>query len=469
MSIKGFYLMPHPPIVLPEVGKGEEEKIKETKSSMEDIGKDIAEKAPDTIIIVTPHGVMFQDAVSLSFEEEISGSLNKFGVSDFNMEIPINKALTSKIYELSYEENLPCVMATNKLLDEYRASVYLDHGAMIPLYFVNKYYKNYKLVHITYAPLSDIELYKFGINIKRAVEELSEDVVFIASGDLSHRLKEEGPYDFSPFGEKFDREFLEALKKGSIKEIFDIDEETVSEAGECGRRSVALILGALEGKKFNGELLSYEKTFGVGYGVMKFNVLSEDEPRLKDLMEIRDKKYEKRKNQKDPYVRLARESLTSYLCDGSIIKKLPSYVPEEMKSTKRGVFVSLKKHGELRGCIGTIYPVTGSLAEEIVKNSLSAGLSDPRFNKVRKEELDDISFSVDELMEPEVAERSELNPKEYGVIVKNGGRTGLLLPDLEGVNTVEEQIDIALKKAGIDREELYTIEKFRVVRHKEEP
>ncbi|WP_234124179.1 AmmeMemoRadiSam system protein A [Clostridium hydrogenum] len=468
MSLQGFYLLPHPPIVLPEIGEGKEKKIAKTGESFDEIGREIAKKAPSTIILVTPHGVMFQDAVALSYEDEIHGDLKNFGVPNVSMKFEINKELTSKIYELAYKEGISSVMATNSLLNKYNASVKLDHGAIVPLYFVNKFYENYKLVHITYAPLSDIELYKFGILIDKAARELNENAVFIASGDLSHKLKEDGPYEYSPYGEKFDTEFLDALQKGDVGRVFSIDEKTIDNAGECGRRSAAILLGALEKKKFKGELLSYEWTFGVGYGVMKFNVLSEDVSRLGELQSIRTEAYEKRKNQTDPYVRLARESLTTYLKSGKRINELPAYVTDEMKNTKRGVFVSLKKHGELRGCIGTILPITESTAEEIARNAIEAGVHDPRFYEVENDELMDITFSVDVLTEPEPASKEELNPKEYGVIVRYKGKTGLLLPDLDGVNTVEEQINIALDKAGIDHLEDYTIEKFKVIRHKEE-
>ena len=144
---------------------------------------------------------------------------------------------------------------------------------------------------------------------------------------------------------------------------------------------------------------------------------------------------------------------------------VPSYVKEEMLNIKRGVFVSLKKFGVLRGCIGTIYPTTESVAKEIVSNAVAAGEGDPRFSNVSVEELDDIVFSVDVLTEPEVALKGELNPKKFGVVVKSGIKSGLLLPDLEGVDTIDQQISIVLKKAEIFPNEDYSIEKFQVIRH----
>lgn len=137
-----------------------------------------------------------------------------------------------------------------------------------------------------------------------------------------------------------------------------------------------------------------------------------------------------------------------------------------MKNTKRGVFVSLKKFGSLRGCIGTIFPSTDNIGEEIIKNAVEAGLEDPRFSPVIPSELKDITISVDVLTEALKAPIDELDPKIYGVIVRSGRKTGLLLPDLEGINDASEQIHIALKKAGIEPEENYSIEKFEVIRHK---
>lgn len=468
MSLQGFYLLPHPPIVIPEVGKGEEEKISDTSKNMATIGKEIAEKAPDTIIIITPHGVMFQDAVALSYEDEISGDLKSFGAATVSMRIPIDRVLTSKIYELAYNDGLPIAMATNTLLNNYKASVFLDHGAMIPLYFINKHYKNYKLVHITYADLNDIDLYRLGVIINNAVEQLGVHAVFIASGDLSHRLKEEGPYGYSPYGQKFDTEFLLHLQNGNVKGVLNMDKETLCNAGECGRRSVAILLGTFENKKFSGDLLSYEGTFGVGYGVVRFNILSEGPSILAQLEATRKTAHEKKKNQTDPYVKLARESLSSYLKSGEMLEYVPNYVLEEMKNIKRGVFVSLKKHGDLRGCIGTILPTTDNVAQEIIRNAIEAGLHDPRFYEVEEHELLDIDFSVDVLTEPEPTTKEELDPKEYGVIVMSNGRSGLLLPDLEGVNSVDEQLSIALQKGGISPDEDYKIQKFKVIRHKED-
>ncbi|MBU3092102.1 AmmeMemoRadiSam system protein A [Clostridium sp. CF011] len=457
--------MPHPPIIIPEVGRGEEKKIKNTYDACVRIGGEISELKPEVIIVVTPHGTMFSDAIALSFESSISGNLKQFGASKVSMNFEIDMDLTGKIMAKARSNNIPTVEVSTSFLKKYDREYELDHGSIVPLYFVVDRYNSFKLVHITYGGLSPIQLYKFGKLIKEAIEESNENAVFIGSGDLSHHLKDEGPYDYNPYGEVFDAEIISLLTKGDVAGVFNINPEMVENAGECGLRSYYIMLGAMEGNEIKGELLSYEGTFGVGYAVMKFDLKNSDRDTLSEITNEKRKKYEERVNNEDVYVRLARESLTHYLIEGNFMDQ-PNYVTEEMINNKRGVFVSLKKFGQLRGCIGTIFPVTESVASEIMRNAIEAGEGDPRFSHVSEGELEDIVFSVDVLTEPIAAIKEQLDPKKYGVIVRSGRKSGLLLPDLAGVNTIEEQISIVLNKASISPNEKYSIEKFEVIRHK---
>ena len=172
-----------------------------------------------------------------------------------------------------------------------------------------------------------------------------------------------------------------------------------------------------------------------------------------------------KKNEESAYVRLARETIENYVKQGKIITP-PKDLPEEMINQKAGVFVSLKKFGDLRGCIGTFMPTQENIAQEIIKNAISAAIDDPRFSPVTVSELEDLSISVDVLSAPEeVKDTSQLDPKKYGVIVSSGYKKGLLLPDLEGVDTVEYQIDIAKRKAGIYPGEKVKLYRFEVKRY----
>jgi AmmeMemoRadiSam system protein A len=169
-------------------------------------------------------------------------------------------------------------------------------------------------------------------------------------------------------------------------------------------------------------------------------------------------------NEESAYVKLARETIKNYIKHGKIIT-LPLDLPKEMINQKAGVFVSLKKYGELRGCIGTFMPTQKNIAQEIIKNAVSAAVEDPRFSPVNVSELEDLTISVDVLSNPEeVKDISQLDPKKYGVIVSSGYKKGLLLPDLEGVDTAEEQVDITKRKAGIYPGEKVKLYRFEVKR-----
>lgn len=415
-NIIGSYLMPHPPIIIPDIGKGEESKIKETTESCNKIAKEISDNKPETIILITPHGTMFSDAVAISHEASISGDLRQFRAINIKMNISIDTDFNEKLNLNCQSENISCGLVDSKLLSKYNHEFTLDHGAMVPLYFVNKFYNDYKLVHITYSMIGSINLYKFGMAIRKTAEELNCKCVIIASGDLSHKLKEDGPYSYSPYGPEFD----------------------------------------------------YEGPFGVGYGVMKFNNTEEKSDVLSQILNETDEHNKRKLSCRNPYTRLARKNLIHYFKFGSPIADF-SGIDEELLQSKHGVFVSMKKFGALRGCIGTILPSTQSLAQEIINNSLSAAFKDPRFPPVSENELSDIDISVDVLTTPVKADKNELNPKKYGVIVSKGYKRGLLLPDLEGVDTVSQQLQIACDKGEIDFfEDDYQIEKFEVVRYTED-
>jgi len=164
-----------------------------------------------------------------------------------------------------------------------------------------------------------------------------------------------------------------------------------------------------------------------------------------------------------PMTELARKAVEKYVRYGKVFR--PRKLTAEMKSMA-GVFVSIKKHGELRGCIGTFMPTRANVAGEIVANAISSATQDPRFLPVGVSELDDLEYSVDVLTAPEpVRSADQLDPKKYGVIVEYGFRRGLLLPDLEGVDTVEEQIGICMAKAGISAGEPIKLYRFQVRRY----
>lgn len=465
-KILSHYIMPHPPIAVAEVGKGEEKKIQKTIEACIEISKDIAEKKPETIIIITPHGPLFRDAVAIMSSESIEGDFRDFNAPNVSFQLNIDREISNNLLKNLAHEDIMAVAIDETNSRLYDIELELDHGVMVPLYFINKNYKNYKLVHITYGLLSSEELYKVGKIIKSTVENSSIDAVLIASGDLSHKLSEESPYGYAKEGPEFDDKITTLLESGDVKEIFNLNSNMCEVAGECGLRSFYILLGTLYDKKIQGKLLSYEGPFGIGYGVMKIETVGDEEKDiLKELETKKEEKLKKIRDRESEYVKLARKSIEEYIRNKKYIE-VPEDLPGEMLKEKRGVFVSLKKNGDLRGCIGTTAPTTNNVAEEIVKNAVEAAVGDPRFAPVEEKELDKIIYSVDVLMPAEDTKREDLDPKKYGVIVNSGYKGALLLPDLEGIDTVEEQLDVVLRKAGINSGEQYSLQRFEVLRYR---
>lgn len=461
MSIIQTFIVPHPPLIIPEIGKGEENKISKTIKAYDEIAKRIGDIKPDTIVITTPHSIMYADYIHISPGKDAMGDFRDFGQPTVSFEVEYDVQLADKLSVQATNEGISAGILGEK-------KKFLDHGTMIPLHFVNKYYKDYKVVRCSISGLSFAEHYQFGKCISKAAEELDRKVVLIASGDLSHRLKEDGPYGFAKEGPIFDKKITSAMSQGDFLEFLTFDMDFCDSAAECGLRSFIIMAGALDGKAVKPELLSYEGPFGVGYAVAAFEIVGDDNERHFDR--IYNQKEEQRlvqlKETEDEYVRLARKSLEGYILYNKEIDK-PDDLPKEMLNIKAGAFVSLKMNGQLRGCIGTITSTTDSIADEIIQNAISAGLEDPRFSPVSKDELAKLEYSVDVLGASEpIKSMVELDPQKYGVIVSKGYKRGLLLPNLEGIHTPEEQVNVALKKAGIKPNEGYQMERFEVVRHK---
>lgn len=166
-----------------------------------------------------------------------------------------------------------------------------------------------------------------------------------------------------------------------------------------------------------------------------------------------------------PIVALAKETVENYVKTGKRLAPPKTLTPEMQK--RAGVFVSIHIKGDLRGCIGTFEPQERNIAEEVISNAISSATHDPRFEPVTEDELNDLDYSVDVLTEPEpVPDETHLDPKKYGVIVQAGWRRGLLLPDLEGVDSAAYQIDICRQKGGIGPNEPVRLYRFEVKRYK---
>jgi len=427
-------VVPHPPLMVPDVGKGEEKGISTTIQSMQKLADKLEQQKPDTVLIISPHGVSYQDTMGILTAKSSIGNMHDWGVPGPDLYFDNDIELVSAIEKEAQETRIPL-----KSIGETEYN--LDHGIMAPMHYLYPAVKGIPLVPITFSWLSLNTHFAFGEAIGKAAAASGKRVALIASGDLSHRLIPGAPAGYDPKGQVFDRQLVDSLSKLDVLAVRTMDKNLIERAGECGLRSIIILLGAMQGLSVTPHILSYEGPFGVGYMVGYFEV-----------------------EQMSTLAALAKETVETYIRKGETPQ--PVDLTPEMQQ-KAGVFVSIHKNDDLRGCIGTFEPNEENVALETIRNAISAATTDPRFPAITAEELKDLNYSVDVLTSPEPVDGKDLlDPKKYGVIVESGWRRGLLLPDLEGVDSVDYQIDICRQKAGIAPNEPVKLYRFEVKRYR---
>jgi len=460
MSIVKAYTLPHPPLAVPSVGHGQEIKILKTLEAMDKVAEEIAGIAPETIIYITPHSVLYSDHFHISPGKTARGDLERFNTPEEKFETVYDEELVKEISRIAVHNDISAGTQ-----GERDAS--LDHGVTVPMWYINRRYPDYRSVRLSQSGMSPSEHYLLGQIIAKAVEATGRKAVVIASSDLSHKLQSDAPYGFTPEGPKFDAAITDALARGDFLSLLKIPDTLRERAGECGYNSLMILAGCLDKQNVEAELLSYEGPFGVGYAVASFQPAGINENRniLEKYVEQTLEESKEKRNAEDGHQKLARQSLEHIIMKGEKLP-VPNGLSEELLKEQAGTFVSIHKNGRLRGCIGTIAPTTSNIADEIIQNAISAGLTDDRFPPVSAEELPYLTYKVDVLAAPEPISGPEmLDVKRYGVIVSSGMKRGLLLPNLEGIDTIEDQIAIARRKAGISDGEAVELSRFEVIRH----
>lgn len=476
MGIVAAYVLPHPPLAVEGVaGESEKSRVSKTLTSFDRIAKDISVIKPDTIIVSTPHGICYSDYFHISPGSSARGNFGMFGNPGMEIRADYDEDFVSNLSRFCKDARFMAGTAGEE-------DPSLDHGTMVPLYFINKYYRNYKLVRLSLSGLPLSEHYNFGKFVKKVADASDKKIVYIASGDLSHYQSDEGPYSYRPEGPLYDDKIMDTLRSGKLNELLTFDSSLLNKAGECGHRSFCIMAGAIYGKEISTNVLSHEAPFGVGYGCVEINIKSKiNKSRLEKALLLELERYYAggtwkytagmeaaimEMQDRDKYVSLARKTIDSIILGQPLPDPYEEDLPHEITEKRAGAFVSIHKNGELRGCIGTIMATRKSLADEIVANAVAASTQDPRFPVVTEEELPFLEINVDVLSEPErVINYADLDAKKYGVIVSSGRKMGVLLPDLEGVDTVEMQLNIAKRKAGIEPDETFDIMRFSVERH----
>lgn len=262
LSIVG--IAPHPPIIIPEIGRGQLRAAANTVDGVKQLSSRIREKQPELVIIITPHGQVVRNGPAVLAGSKLRGDFGQFGFSALQVEMETDRELVDLLIEETADLPVKPVLLADR--DQRpRSGMTLDHGAMVPLYYLQEAGISVPGMHITvsFDPYGD--LYRFGQALRKAVDKRGVSTAVIASGDLSHRLIPGAPAGYSPRGKEFDQLLVTLISEGRVEDILNMDQSLVEEAGECGLRPIIIALGLLEESGFNPEILSYEGPFGVGY------------------------------------------------------------------------------------------------------------------------------------------------------------------------------------------------------------
>jgi len=459
-------IAPHPPIMVPEVGRDACVDVQDSISAMAELTERLVRSRAETVVIISPHAPL-EPAAFIAYEgPHLYGDFANFRAPTATIHAEVDEEMLNAITHAAGEEDLAVI----------RIKGYdLDHGTAVPLYFLQRNGWQGRVIALGYSFRSNEDHLRFGKCIRKAIERVGRSAAFIASGDLSHRLRRDAPAGYEPDAHLFDEEVVDAIRANSTIRIINIDHALRHVAGECGYRSMLVAIGVAQASDSSCEVINYEAPFGVGYLVAQ--LVSE----ATGLGSFSPATGARANAGNDPATdplegtalsralpALARQTVETFIHDGTVITR-PDNLPAAFQA-RAGCFVSIKtRDGHLRGCIGTIDPLTDTLAEEIIANAINAATRDPRFSPVLQEELPGLRYSVDVLSTPEPTRLADLDPRIHGVIVEDqsGLHRGLLLPNLRGVDTAAKQVEIASRKAGLTPDTPVKLYRFRAERYSE--
>lgn len=472
-------LVPHPPVLIPAVGGEESDQARATREAMVRLCREVQALHPDVVVIISPHGPVFRDAVAVEMRPSVSGDLGAFGAPGLRLEAPVAQELAELMASAVRTAGVEVAPVTAETAPEWGAEK-LDHGVLVPLQFLREAGVKCPVLPLQMAMIPRHRLYAAGQAMQAAIGAYGRRAAVLASGDLSHKLTPDAPGGFEPTAAEFDRQVVEALGAGRLERLFHLEHDLCERAGECGFRPLLMLAGVLDGLGARPRTLSYEAPFGVGYAVVALDPQGPDPARrlLPGVEAARLAQMAERRAQEHPLVQLARMAVEHYVRDGLELDfsagaphdgtALPLLAELHGLPDRAGVFVCLKVDGMLRGCMGSVQPSRPSLALETAQSAVDAAVHDSRFPPVEPEELGELEYQVDLLSDLEpVASPAELDPKRYGVVVVKEEASGVLLPDLEGIDTVADQIAVACEKASLDPDQAglqvfrFTVRRFR--------
>jgi AmmeMemoRadiSam system protein A len=442
MAVPCAALMCHAPIVIPAIGRERGDDCARTTAAMRTLASRLVAHAPDVLVVISPHAPRDPNRWGIVGDARITGDFGRFGVPQVGVALQGAPRAAELLTASAHANDLSTWQARG---DD------LDHGAVVPLYFLAEAgWRGPTLVIALPYPGTRTESV-MGRAIAAAARRAGERWAVLASGDMSHRLQRDAPAGFHPRARDFDEGFRDLVAAGELQRACSFDGELRELAAEDVVDSCAVAAGAVGFDATGHALLAYEGPFGVGYMEA---ILHEPEPPT-ETASVRSDDAPPRE-----LLHIARAAIAAYL-------RGEDYRPPQLAAPwqrSQGVFVTLRtRQGELRGCIGHIEPMHSTLAEEVAACAVSSAIHDTRFAPVTEHELDGLRIELSLLSAPErVTDRASLDAQRYGVVVSSGQRRGVLLPAIEGVHSVEQQLAIAARKAGIAPDAPYAMERFEV-------
>ncbi len=427
-------LLPHAPIICPAVAGPRAEAVAATTAACAEAGREVVAAAPDVVVTTAPHGARHPTDLTLHTADRLAGDLGRFGAPEVRVDLPGAVELAEGIIEAGIAGMVV------RPLD----SGGLEYSTVVPLSFLCRagWRGPTLVVGLPYPGEGDPAA--IGAAVAAAAGRLGLHIGVIASGDMSHRLTADAPAGFDPDGARFDAKVTALLRAHDFQALRHLDPDLLARAGEDCLDSLLFAAGCLGFEAHAPRLLSYEGPFGVGYGVA---ILTSPpgghrgEPSLPEL---------------------ARDAIRAYVAEGRVYT--PDVAMPAEWQERAPVFVTLHTPaGELRGCIGSLEPTTANVASETVDRAMAAATADPRFAPVRPEEVEGLDVEVSILSPLEAVDSvADLDPARYGVVVEAGGRRGVLLPAIPGIDDAEAQVAIARRKAGLGPDTPVRLYRFTV-------
>jgi len=432
-------LLPHAPIIVPAVAGSRAPAVAATTAAARQLAREVLAHDPEAMVITAPHGPRHPSAATVQTAASIAGSLGDFGAAEVAVSLPVDGELAAAFGEAGHGLDLP--VHSVDVGD-------LEYSTVVPLSFLCEAGWDGPTVVVSLPYPGSGDPVALGRALAAAAHGLGRHLLVLASGDMSHRLTRDAPAGFDPEGRRFDEQVAGLLRSGDLRDLLALDPARVARAGEDCLDSLLFAAATFDFAPVGPRLLSYEGPFGVGYGVALLTGAAMAATSPHDLPE------------------LARHAIHTYVGERRVARPPAGLAPEVQD--RAALFVTLlTPGGELRGCIGSLEPTTENLATETIDRAIAAATADPRFAPVTRAEVPGLTIEVSILTPPEPVDSIDaLDPRRYGVVVEDGGRRGVLLPGLTGIDDPDHQVAVARRKAGIPPGLPVHLSRFEVVKYR---